>query len=193
MAIPPLFQPLQIGRMNLEHRVVMAPLTRLRANDEHVHTDLAVDYYRQRASTPGTFIIAEATLISQQAGGFINVPGIYNQQQIDAWKRVTDAVHKEGSYIYLQLWALGRVAKTPLLEAEGLDLVSSGDVPMEEGAPKPRPLSKEEIQQYIKDYEQATKNAIEAGFDGVELHVGKLKSQSPQCHDTVLRGIISYT
>ena len=86
--ISKLFQPLTFGNVELRHRVVMAPLTRFRANAEHVHTDIAVEYYAQRASVPGTLIITEATLIAPQAGGYPNVPGIWSAEQIAAWKKV---------------------------------------------------------------------------------------------------------
>ena len=86
--ISKLFQPLTFGNVELRHRVVMAPLTRFRANAEHVHTDIAVEYYAQRASVPGTLIIAEATFIAPQAGGYSNVPGIWSDEQIATWKKV---------------------------------------------------------------------------------------------------------
>ena len=85
---PALFRPIQVGDMKLKHRVVLAPLTRFRANRQHVHTDLAVEYYKQRASVPGTLLIAEATDIAAPAGGMAHVPGIYNDAQIAAWKKV---------------------------------------------------------------------------------------------------------
>ena len=84
-----LFKPIKIGRSSLAHRIVMAPLTRYKANDQHVHGDLALEYYDQRASTPGTMLITEATFISPEAGGYNNVPGIYTADQIAAWKRVS--------------------------------------------------------------------------------------------------------
>ena len=83
-----LFQPARVGTLELQHRIVMAPLTRLRANDHHEHTELAVEYYSQRASTPGTFIITEATFIAPQAGGKSNVPGIWSDKQIESWRKV---------------------------------------------------------------------------------------------------------
>lgn len=88
MSIPPLFTPLTVGDVTLEHRVVLAPLTRLRAQQNQCHSQLAVKYYEQRASTPGTLLIAEGTLIAAQAGGYNNVPGIWNKEQIDSWKPV---------------------------------------------------------------------------------------------------------
>lgn len=166
-----LFEPLQIGNLKLSSRVAMAPLTRFRADDNHSILPFAQDYYGQRASVPGTLLISEATLISKDAGGYNNVPGIYTQEQIDAWKAVTEAVHQRGSYIYLQLWALGRVADPNVKKAEGSgDVVSSSAVPYENGATVPRELTEDEIKQYIQDYASAAKAAIEAGFDGVEIH-----------------------
>lgn len=150
----------------------MAPLTRYRANDAHVHTSLATEYYSQRASVPGTLLITEATFISPRASGYPNVPGIYNKDQIEAWKNVTDAVHKKGSYIFCQLWALGRAAQpeTVRKEAGAKSFVSSSTIPIQAGTEEPRALEEEEIWDIIKDYAQAAKNAIEAGFDGVEIH-----------------------
>ena len=149
----------------------MAPLTRFRANDAHVHGDLAVEYYSQRASVPGTLLITEATFISPRASGYPNVPGVYNAAQVAAWKKVTDAVHAKGSFIYCQLWALGRAATPDVLKKEGNEkwYTSSSDIPLE-GKPKPRPLDEEEIWGYVQDYAHAAKTAIEAGFDGVEIH-----------------------
>ncbi|ODQ52355.1 NADH:flavin oxidoreductase/NADH oxidase [Saitoella complicata NRRL Y-17804] len=165
-----LFAPIKVGAMNLGHRVAMAPLTRFRADKDHVHTDLAVDYYTQRASEPGTLLITEATFISPQAGGYNNIPGIWNEAQIKAWKKITDAVHAKGCSMVMQLWALGRAADPSVLKADGYDYVSSSATPMAEGMPAPRELTVEEIKQYVADEAQAAKNAIAAGFDGVELH-----------------------
>lgn len=88
-----LFAPIKVGNMQLQHRIVQAPLTRFRANKEHVHGDLAVEYYGQRASTPGTMIITEGTFISPEGGGYDNVPGIWSDEQVAAWKRVSMSVH----------------------------------------------------------------------------------------------------
>lgn len=169
---PNLFDPIHIGSIPLSHRVVMAPLTRYRANDAHVHTSLATEYYSQRASVPGTLLITEATFISPRASGYANVPGIYNKDQIEAWKNVTDAVHKKGSYIFCQLWALGRVAKPEIVKKEAGEkwFSSSSATPLPAGTEEPRPLEEEDIWGLVGDYAQAAKNAIEAGFDGVEIH-----------------------
>ncbi|KAI9750731.1 MAG: Chanoclavine-I aldehyde reductase fgaOx3 [Chaenotheca gracillima] len=148
----------------------MAPLTRFRADDEHVPLPMVTEYYAQRASVPGTLLITEATFISPRASGYPNVPGIWNEAQIKRWKEVTDAVHSKGSYIYLQLWALGRTAKPENLEGKGFDLVSSSSVPMSSETPEPRALTEDEIHGYIEDYAQAARNSIAAGFDGVEIH-----------------------
>ncbi|GJN91263.1 hypothetical protein Rhopal_004282-T1 [Rhodotorula paludigena] len=166
-----LFEPLQVGRMRLSSRIAMAPLTRYRADSEHVHRDPAVTYYAQRASEPGTLIITEATFVHAKAAGQKNAPGIFTDEQVQAWKRVVDAVHDKGSYIYLQLWALGRAASADVLRAEAdEDVQSASDVPFE-GGDKPRPLTKLEIQDYIGYYAQAAKRFVEeAGGDGVEIH-----------------------
>ncbi|VDB88410.1 unnamed protein product [Peniophora sp. CBMAI 1063] len=166
-----LFAPFKLGHLALQHRIALAPLTRCRANDMHEHTDLAVEYYGQRASTPGTLMITEGTFISSRAGGYPNVPGIWSEAQIAAWNKVTDAVHAKGSFIVLQLWALGRAAMPDVLKAEGQDYVGPSAIPMNEGWPVPRPLTVEEIREYVKDYATAADNAVnKAGFDGVEIH-----------------------
>lgn len=167
-----LFEPITAGSTRLLHRVVMAPLTRVRASDAHVHGPLATEYYTQRASTPGTLLITEATFIAPRAGGMSHVPGIWNEAQIAAWKNVTDSVHKNGSSIFLQLWALGRAAGAEVLAKEGIKegVVSSSDIPIDSDHATPRPLSEQEIWDYVRDYAQAARNAIAAGFDGVEVH-----------------------
>ncbi|KAF9633305.1 NADH:flavin oxidoreductase/NADH oxidase [Lasiodiplodia theobromae] len=157
----------------------MAPLTRFRADENHVPTDAMVEYYSQRASVPGTLLLTEATFISERSGGYANIPGLWTLEQLDAWKKVTDAVHAKGSKIYVQLWALGRAAEPEIGEGSGgalyeegfTDIVSASDVPMLDGLPKPRPLEESEIWGYVKDYASAAKMAVvRAGFDGVEIH-----------------------
>ncbi|KAJ5753588.1 uncharacterized protein N7511_007741 [Penicillium nucicola] len=162
--------PVRIGNLDLQHRVVLAPLTRIRADDEHVPLDLAREYYAQRASVPGTLLISEGTFISARAGGTANVPGIWSDAQIKQWKTITDAVHARGSYIFCQLWALGRAANPEVLAKTGDHVISSGNIPMSESAPVPKALTEEEIPIWINDYATAAKNAIAAGFDGVEIH-----------------------
>ncbi|KAF2687108.1 FMN-linked oxidoreductase [Lentithecium fluviatile CBS 122367] len=165
-----LFQPLKIGNIELKNRVAMAPLTRFRASDDHVPLPMVAEYYAQRASVPGTLLITEATFISPDAAGAANVPGIWNQDQIDAWKNVTDAVHKKGSYIYLQLWALGRVADVEQAKKEKFTIMSASPIPAGERYPTPKEMTKEDIKKAVASYAQAAKNSIAAGFDGVEIH-----------------------
>jgi NADPH2 dehydrogenase len=165
-----LFDPISLGNIDLKHRIVLAPLTRIRADDGSVPLDIVTEYYSQRASVPGTLLITEGTFVSRRAGGRLNVPGIYTQEQIQAWRNVTGAVHAKGCYIYCQLWALGRAADPKVLEASGDRVVSSSDVPLTGDSTLPRPLTEEDIRGFITDYVVAAKNAIEAGFDGVEIH-----------------------
>ncbi|KAI6644943.1 hypothetical protein MCOR14_000654 [Pyricularia oryzae] len=178
-----LFTPLKVGKVELGHRISMAPMTRFRADDDHTPLDIVAEYYKQRACVPGTLLISEATLTSPRAGGLNNAPGIWTKEHIAGWKAVTDAVHSKGSFIYLQLWNLGRTADVKA-SAPGYELLSSSAVPIEgRGVPDsdsvpvdhrhraiPRAMTEEEIQQAIRDYATAAENAIEAGFDGVEIH-----------------------
>ncbi|KAG6817121.1 hypothetical protein H0H87_012642, partial [Tephrocybe sp. NHM501043] len=132
------------------------------------------DYYAQRASVPGTLLITEATFVDRRAGGYTNVPGIWNDEQIAAWKEVTDAVHAHGSSIFLQIWALGRVAEPSVLASydasEPYPLVGASDKPAARKA-TPRPLTLDEIQEYISYFARGAHNAVHrAGFDGVEVH-----------------------
>ncbi|KAK8092268.1 FMN-linked oxidoreductase [Apiospora kogelbergensis] len=168
-----LFQPLKVGNNQLQHRLAMAPLTRFRADGEHVPLPMVKEYYEQRASVPGTLLVTEATFISPQAGGYPNVPGIYTPEQIRAWRDVTDAVHAKGSFIWLQLWALGRVASPDALKKENPDFKVKGASPLPEAEGKtvPEEMTEHEIQAFVRDYAQAARNAVElAGFDGVEIH-----------------------
>lgn len=161
--------PLHIGPYQLSSRLVMAPLTRFRADDEHIQLPFVKDYYTQRACVPGTLIITEATVISPRAGGYRNVPGIWSLEQIKVWKQIVQGVHESGGVIFLQLWAIGRVAKADVKNAEGTgDVVSSSELPANSESVVPRALREEEVEQYIHDFAIAAKNAVEdAGFDGV--------------------------
>ncbi|THV00003.1 NADH:flavin oxidoreductase/NADH oxidase [Dendrothele bispora CBS 962.96] len=171
-----LFRPLTVGDVTLKHRVVMAPLTRFRANANHVPLPIVKEMYAQRASTPGTLLITEATFIAPRAIGYDHAPGIWSDEQIAAWKEVTEAVHAKGSFIYLQLWAIGRIAYVNSLAKEdpSYDIVSASDIPLSDRPatdPKPRPFTIPEIKEYIALYAQAASNAVhKAGFDGVEIH-----------------------
>ncbi|KAJ6786022.1 hypothetical protein PWT90_03002 [Aphanocladium album] len=167
----PLFHPIVIGQASLHHRVVMAPLTRLRADESHVPQAMAKTYYEQRASEKGTLIISEATLVSAATGGSSNSPGLFTSEQIQGWKNVTDAVHAKGSYIFAQLMAMGRAADAATLQRQGgFEVFAPSAIPINEADPLPKVLSEQQILDIIDEYKIAAKNAIEAGFDGVEVH-----------------------
>ena len=171
MAEPRLFKPLKIGNVEVQHRIGMAPLTRLRATNDRVPVPLMKEYYGQRASVPGTLIVTEGTLISPSAcGGFTNTPGIWSKDQVAAWRTITDEVHHKGSFIFCQLFAMGRAADVEVAKKDGVSIVGPSAIPIEEGAPIPRPMTIEEIQQTVQDFATASENAISAGFDGVECH-----------------------
>ena len=171
-----LFQPFQLGPITLANRVVMAPLTRSRAEAGNVPGPLTVEYYRQRA-TAG-LIIAEASPISPLAQGYLDTPGIWSAEQVAAWREVTSAVHGEGGKIVLQLWHVGRISHSSLLPdgaapVSSTDRVANASTFTREGfipVSKPRALRDDEIPALIEDYRRAARNAIDAGFDGVEIH-----------------------
>ncbi|KIK43903.1 hypothetical protein CY34DRAFT_80954 [Suillus luteus UH-Slu-Lm8-n1] len=167
-----LFTPIQVGRMNLSHRIVLAPLTRLRAYPTHVPGPHAATYYAQRGSVPGTLLVSEATFVSQAAGGRDFVPGIYTQEHVEGWRKVTDAVHEKGSFIFCQLWALGRAASPDALAKENNSpFVSASPIPLSTNPTAvPHALTEPEIKSYITSFVTGARNAIAAGFDGVEIH-----------------------
>jgi NADPH2 dehydrogenase len=161
---------MQIGEMAMEHRVVMAPLTRLRADASGVMLPIAEEYYTQRSSVPGTLIISEACIIAPAHGGSAHMPGIWSNAQIESWKKITKAVHARGCRMICQLIALGRAAKVELLEKDGYKLLGPSPIPMNADRRAPNEMTEEEIAVVVQDYEQAAKNAIVAGFDGIEIH-----------------------
>jgi len=171
-----LFDPIQVGDMALANRIVMAPLTRNRAIEGNKPGPLTVEYYRQRA-TAG-LIIAEASPISPLAQGYLDTPGIWSAEQVAAWREVTSAVHGEGGKIVLQLWHVGRISHSSLLPdgaapVSSTDRVANASTFTREGfipVSKPRALRDDEIPALIEDYRRAARNAIDAGFDGVEIH-----------------------
>ncbi|MDB5155450.1 MAG: NADH:flavin oxidoreductase, Old Yellow Enzyme family [Mucilaginibacter sp.] len=172
-----LFSPIAVGPLNLSHRVVLAPLTRMRTVSGSVPNDLMVKYYAQR-STPGGFLIAEATQVSPKGNGYFNSPGIFTDEQEAGWKTVVEAVHAKGSLIFLQLYHAGRVSHSSLQPDHGLPLGPSV-VPHQNVAGTPngwepttlnRALETDEIKEIVKEFGRATARAREAGFDGVELH-----------------------
>ncbi|KAF7296172.1 hypothetical protein HMN09_01085700 [Mycena chlorophos] len=187
MTTPKLFQPTRIGDVQLTHRVVLAPMTRFRADANHVPLPHVAEYYAQRASTPGTLLISEGTVIAPQAGGFENVPGIWSAEQIAAWKEVASRVHAQGSFMFLQIAALGRTALPAVLEKEGgFPYVGASDVRHAERQQAPRALTKPELAEYARLFAVAASNAVhEAGFDGVELHAGNGYLLDQFLHDEV--------
>ncbi|KAL5617926.1 hypothetical protein FOVSG1_000148 [Fusarium oxysporum f. sp. vasinfectum] len=166
-----LFQPMKIGNIKVQHRVGMAPLTRLRSSIDRVPNALMKEYYGQRASIPGTLIITEGTLVSPAAGGgFARTPGIWNQEQVNAWKEITDEVHRKGSFIFVQLFAMGRAATVEVARDEGIDIIGPSAIPIEGSPAQPRAMSLEEIHEMVEAFVIASENAMKAGFDGVEIH-----------------------
>jgi N-ethylmaleimide reductase len=175
-----LFDPIQAGYLKLANRIVMAPLTRNRSPDA-VPRDITATYYAQRASAG--LLITEATAISQQGQGYADVPGLYGSEQLDAWKRVTEAVHAEGGKIVVQLWHVGRVSHNELQPDGGQPVAPSAitaktkTVLIKDGVPtyvetsEPRALDAGELPGIVHSYAAAARNAVEtAGFDGVEVH-----------------------
>ena len=177
MTEPKLFTPATIGDVTLANRVVMAPLTRNRADPAtDAPTALNAEHYAQRASAG--LLITEASQISPQGKGYAWTPGIHSDEQIAGWKLVTDAVHARGGKIFIQLWHVGRISH-PSLQPGGADPVAPSAIAAESKTfdgtqfvptPTPRALDAAEIPGIVADYAQAAKNAMKAGFDGVEIH-----------------------
>ncbi|KAL1637207.1 hypothetical protein SLS56_000866 [Neofusicoccum ribis] len=197
-----LFKSVQLGKLALGHRIVYAPLTRMRAQKENdgvfVPHDLNVQYYKQRASKGG-LLLTEATDICHYASGYPGVPGVFTPSQLAGWKKVTDAVHAEGGYIFCQLWHTGR-ASPPSFRA-GTQPVSSSDVPISGNAldgtaygdNPPRPLTVSEIRGLTQEWAAAAKRAVdEAGFDGVEIHGANGYLLDQFLHDNVNKRTDAY-
>ncbi|SHO57323.1 alkene reductase [Vibrio quintilis] len=169
-----LFQPYPLnGTLTLKNRIIMAPLTRCMASEDLVPTEAMAAYYARRAETG--LIITEATIIRPDGQGYPNTPGIFTAAQIAGWKKVTDAVHASDGKIFLQLWHTGRVAHPHFHGGDALapsPLAAEGSVPRmrELEYTVPKAVTTEDINQLITDYGQAAENAVEAGFDGVEIH-----------------------
>jgi N-ethylmaleimide reductase len=171
-----LFEPFKLGPITLPNRAVMAPLTRNRALAGLVPGPLAVEYYGQRASAG--LLISEASQVSQQGQGYQDTPGIYSREQVAGWRKVTDRVHQRQGRIFLQLWHVGRISHNSLqpgngapvgpsaIRARGKTFVDGRFIDISE----PRALKLEEIPGIIEDFRRGAANAMEAGFDGVEIH-----------------------
>jgi N-ethylmaleimide reductase len=171
-----LFEPYRLGPLTLPNRLVMAPLTRNRAVEGLVPSPLAIEYYGQRASAG--LLISEASQVSQQGQGYQDTPGIYSKEQVAGWRKVTDRVHARGGRIFIQIWHVGRISHTSLqpnggapvgpsaIRAKGKTFVGGAFTDISE----PRALGLEEIPGIIESFRRGTVNALEAGFDGVEIH-----------------------
>lgn len=171
-----LFDNLKIGKIELKNRIVMAPMTRSRADDEGVQNEIVAKYYGQRA-TAG-LIITEATNVSAMAKGYVRTPGIYTAEQIESWRKITNTVHARDGKVFMQLFHTGRIALPDFLpdsahpvapsavKADGKNKTDGGMKDFVE----PREMKVDEIRQTVEDFAAAAKNAIAAGFDGVELH-----------------------
>ena len=171
----PLFTPYQMGWLDLPNRIVMAPLTRMRAQShDHVPTSLQAEYYAQRASAG--LIIAEATAVRAQGFGWADTPGLWTEEQVRGWRRVTDAVHVAGGRIIAQLWHTGAISHPELLDGGqpvSASNVDPGQISVTRTGRKPtvipRSLTRHEIQGTVADFARAARNAMEAGFDGVQI------------------------
>ncbi|NQY79339.1 MAG: alkene reductase [Candidatus Caenarcaniphilales bacterium] len=172
-----LFNKLKIGDLEINNRMVLAPMTRARAGESRVANDLMAEYYAQRADTG--LIISEASSISEQALGWNNSPGIYTDEHVKGWEKVTKAIHEKDGKIFLQLWHYGRASHTSFHPELGLAVAPSAIKINEEyihtpegkqAHETPRALEIDEIKTTIEDYKNAAKRAKEAGFDGVEIH-----------------------
>jgi len=170
-----LTSPLKVGDFELKNRLVLAPLTRARSGASRVPNDVVVEYYQQRANAG--LILTEATIISPKAAGYYDTPGLWSEEQAQAWKKVTDAVHAQNSKIAVQLWHVGRISDPEIIEGEtpvsASAVQAAGHVSLlrpERPYPVPRPLEISEIKEIVADYKRAAELAKQAGFDAVELH-----------------------
>lgn len=173
--MPSLFDPLKIGDLTLPNRIVMAPLTRSRSGSERTPGPLVAAYYAQRASAG--LIISEATSVTPMGVGYADTPGIWSEAQVEGWKLTTEAVHRAGGLIFMQLWHVGRISHSMFLDGRAPVSASSvqpkGHVSLvrpEQPYPTPRELSLSEIADVVEAYRNGAENAKRAGFDGVELH-----------------------
>ncbi|CAG4927989.1 alkene reductase [Paraburkholderia saeva] len=175
MSSQALFTPVRLGGLDLPNRIVMAPLTRMRANPaDQVPTDLQAGYYAQRASAG--LIVAEATAISPAGFGWADTPGLWSPQQVRGWRRVTDAVHAAGGRIVAQLWHTGAISHPDLRDGAPPLSASNVNVQHESVTPTgrkptviPRAMTQDEIRQTVADFARAARNAMDAGFDGVQI------------------------
>ena len=168
--MPSLFDPIQLGDIHAANRIFMSPLTRGRSTDGHVPTEIMIDYYRQRASAG--LIITEGTGISQEGLGWPNAPGLWTDEQVEAWKPVTAAVHEAGGKIVAQIWHMGRLSRPDVIGMTPLSSSATRAPYHKEPNPygEARAATLDDIARVQDDYAMAARNAIRAGFDGVQLH-----------------------
>ncbi len=165
-----LFKPLKLGNVTLENRIVHAPLTRFRNDDDHVPLPIMEQYYKDRAVAPGTLIISEATGISHREMGQKNLPGFVDDAQVEGWRRIISAVHSQGSSYFQQIWGMGRASHPDYLAERGFEYKSSGPVALPGSDVAPMAMTEEDIEQTIQDFVETAKRVISAGGDGVEIH-----------------------
>ncbi|MCH4090018.1 alkene reductase [Acetobacter sp.] len=172
--MPSLFEPIELGSIHAGNRVLMAPLTRARGTREHVPTPIMAEYYAQRADAG--LIISEATGISREGLGWPYAPGLWSQEQVEAWKPITAAVHAKGGKIVTQLWHMGRMVHSSVTGQQPVSssaTTAPAAIHTYDGKQAPeeaRALTKEDIARILNDYENAARNALAAGFDGVQIH-----------------------
>ncbi|RDW70507.1 alkene reductase [Aspergillus mulundensis] len=165
-----LFKPLQVGKMQLAHRIVFPPLTRNRNDEAHTPLPFMAKYYADRASTPGTLVISEATAVSHLEEGQDNTPGFVSERQAAAWKSIIDAVHAKESYYFQQIWGMGRASYPEFLAKKGFKYRSSSAIPMDDVEAIPQEMTEEEILEIIQSFVDTARRVIAAGGDGVEIH-----------------------
>jgi 2,4-dienoyl-CoA reductase-like NADH-dependent reductase (Old Yellow Enzyme family) len=170
-----LLKPLKLGDLTLDNRVIMAPLTRARAGEKRVPNDLMAKYYAQRAGAG--LILTEATSINSMGVGYVGTPGIWSDEQVEGWKKVTKAVHDKDGKIFMQLWHVGRISHSSLLDGKSpvapSAIQAAGHVSLIRpitNYEQPRALETQEVKQIVEDYKKGAQNAKDAGFDGVEIH-----------------------
>ena len=170
-----LFEPLKIGAHTIPNRIIMAPLTRSRAGSARIPNEIMAKYYAQRAEAG--LIISEATAVHPSGVGYANTPGIWSYEQVEAWKKITTAVHEKGGKIFMQLWHVGRISDPMFLNGElpvaPSAIAATGHVSLvrpQKGFITPRALRTDEIPMFVEYFRHGAQNALQAGFDGVEIH-----------------------
>ncbi|WP_372655968.1 alkene reductase [Halobacteriovorax sp.] len=170
-----LFSPLKLGSLTLVNRIIMAPLTRGRAGEDRIPNDLMAKYYKERANAG--LILTEATSVTPMGVGYADTPGIWSNEQVEGWKKITEAVHSEGGKIFMQLWHVGRISHSSFLNGEKPVAPSAikpaGHVSLVRPVTEfetPRALETSEVKEVVKAYRLGAENAKKAGFDGVEIH-----------------------